>query len=292
MVIIKLQGGLGNQMFQYAFGISLATTKKQKLYFDLTFLKEPVLDNSYTKRNYELDIFKNIKIKSISPILLFLNRNIVTWKIANKLGCKTLSNYYEQTFSFDENIGKEVNSCLYDGYWQSYKYFSNHIDLIKKSFIFSENSLNIYNLTILNTIRECSSCSIHIRRADYLSKNALNYHGTCSLDYYQKAIKLICRSINSIHFFIFSDDYNWAKENIKVIVENSMLIEGNYNNNSWIDMFLMSQCSHNIIANSSFSWWSAWLNENPNKIIVAPQDWFVEKTLNTSDLLPKEWVLL
>lgn len=291
MIVVKLQGGLGNQMFQYAFGLSLATTKKLKLYFDLTFLEEPVLDNTYTKRNYELDIFKNIKTKSISPILLFLNKNIVTRKIANKLGCKILSNYYEQTFSFDENIGKEVNSCLYVGYWQSYKYFNSHIDLIKKSFIFPENSLNIYNLSILKTIRQCASCSIHIRRTDYLSKNALNYHGTCSLDYYQKAIKLICTRIKNVQFFIFSDDYIWAKENIKVVVQNSILIEGNHNN-SWVDMFLMTQCSHNIIANSSFSWWSAWLNENPNKIIVAPQDWFVEKTLNTSDLLPKEWVLL
>lgn len=292
MVIIKLQGGLGNQMFQYAFGISLAKTKKQKLYFDLSFLEHPVLDNLYTKRNYELNIFKNIKVKSVSTILLFLSRNTITRKIANKLGFKVLSNYQEQKFSFDEKIGKEVIPYYYDGYWQSYKYFNNHIDIIKDSFIFQENVLNIYNLSILHNIRGNESCSIHIRRTDYLSKNALNFHGTCNLDYYQKAVDFICSKIKSIQFFIFSDDYSWAKENIKVTVENSFLIEGNHYENSWIDMFLMSQCSHNIIANSSFSWWGAWLNENPNKIIVGPQDWFAEKSINTSDLLPKEWVLL
>jgi hypothetical protein len=292
MIIIKLQGGLGNQMFQYAFGISLAKTKKQKLYFDLSFLEQPVLDNSYTKRNYELKIFKNIKIKSVSTILLFLSRNTVTRKIVNKLGFKVLSNYQEQNFSFDEKIGKEVISYYYDGYWQSYKYFNNHIDIIKDSFIFQENVLNIYNLSILHNIRGNESCSIHIRRADYLSKNALNFHGTCNLDYYQKAVDFICSKIKSIQFFIFSDDYSWAKENIKVTVENSFLIEGNHYENSWIDMFLMSQCSHNIIANSSFSWWGAWLNKNPNKIIISPQDWFAEKSINTTDLLPKDWVLL
>jgi hypothetical protein len=292
MVIIKLQGGLGNQMFQYAFGISLAKTKKQKLYFDLSFLEHPVLDNLYTKRNYELNIFKNIKVKSVSTILLFLSRNTITRKIANKLGFKVLSNYQEQNFSFDEKIAKEIIPYYYDGYWQSYKYFNNHIDLIKDSFFFTENVLNIYNLSILHNIRVNESCSIHIRRTDYLSKNAFNYHGTCNLDYYQKAVDFICSKIKSIQFFIFSDDYIWAKENIKVIVENSFLIEGNHNENSWIDMFLMSQCSHNIIANSSFSWWGAWLNENPNKIIMAPQVWFAEKSINTSDLIPKEWVLL
>jgi hypothetical protein len=279
-------------MFQYAFGISLAKTKKQKLYFDLSFLEQPVLDNSYTKRNYELKIFKNIKIKSVSTILLFLSRNTVTRKIVNKLGFKVLSNYQEQNFSFDEKIGKEVISYYYDGYWQSYKYFNNHIDIIKDSFIFQENVLNIYNLSILHNIRGNESCSIHIRRADYLSKNALNFHGTCNLDYYQKAVDFICSKIKSIQFFIFSDDYSWAKENIKVTVENSFLIEGNHYENSWIDMFLMSQCSHNIIANSSFSWWGAWLNKNPNKIIISPQDWFAEKSINTTDLLPKDWVLL
>jgi len=136
------------------------------------------------------------------------------------------------------------------------------------------------------------SISLHIRRGDYVSNVYTNsVHGTCSLDYYQQAVTLLESKLNNPHFFIFSDDLAWAKEHLSFI-ENVTFVELDVNIPDHDEMFLMSQCLHHIIANSSFSWWGAWLNKNLDKIVIAPKRWFIDETYNTSDLIPDAWIRL
>jgi len=171
------------------------------------------------------------------------------------------------------------------GYFQSEKYFKESSDLILETFSLKDeihNELKSKYSTILN-----NSCSIHVRRGDYV--HLQGYHPVQPLDYYIESIKTIYGdNIENINFLIFSDDIEWCKSNI--ILPNTFHIEGNPD---ILDLFLMSMCNNNIITNSSFSWWSAWLNMNPQKIIVAPKKWFGEyKDCNTKDLIPNNWILI
>ena len=176
------------------------------------------------------------------------------------------------------------------GYWQSPKYFNSIETLIRKEFTF-QKPLDSKNLEILNLIKNTISVSIHIRRTDFQIINSNDIHGFCSLEYYDEAINYIHTNVLMSKFFIFSDDINWAKENLKVPM-NSYFVSGNTGEKSYIDMQLMSNCNHNIIANSSFSWWGAWLNSNPKKIVIAPKKWFSDEKMNaqTDDLIPAEWI--
>ena len=135
------------------------------------------------------------------------------------------------------------------------------------------------------------SVSLHVRHGDYVTNADTNsFHGVCSLDYYKNAVSKIKQEM-PLPFFIFSDDIIWAKENLDFI-GNMTFIEYNGATPDHEEMYLMSLCQHNIIANSSFSWWGAWLNQNPNKIIIAPQNWFNDVSLDTKDLIPNEWIRL
>ncbi len=147
------------------------------------------------------------------------------------------------------------------------------------------------NLEIENLIKSVNSVSLHIRRTDFKNTKSNTTHGICSLEYYGEAVKFISNKLVDPHFFVFSDDINWAKENLNLPYKLTF-ISGNSGDKSYIDMQLMSVCKHNIIANSSFSWWGAWLNSNMNKIVIAPRMWFFNKELNiqTNDLIPDEWI--
>ena len=145
---------------------------------------------------------------------------------------------------------------------------------------------------ISEEIKQLNSVSIHVRRTDYISNiPANNYHGTCNETYYIEAMKIIGKKISNPHFYIFSDEPEWFKANIKTNFQVTF-VEHNKNEKSFEDMYLMSLCKHNIIANSSFSWWGAWLNSNENKQVIAPANWFQDKTKNTKDLLPETWIKL
>lgn len=145
------------------------------------------------------------------------------------------------------------------------------------------------NKIISDEIRKTNSVSLHIRRGDYITSKITNkFHGTCCLGYYKKAMKLINKKVKNPKYFVFSDDIYWVKKNLEI--KNAFYVDDNVGDKSYIDMQLMSMCKHNIIANSSFSWWAAWLNNNPNKIVIAPKKWFNDPGMDTTDLISEEWI--
>jgi hypothetical protein len=275
MIIIRLKGGLGNQMFQYAFGRYLSLRNNDTLKLDKSFLEKPA--RGYTKREYELGIF-NIKEKFTQkeeiPLVVkrdsFFNKFLLKFfkRRLYLLGIK----YYPEA-----NLEKALNAKgnLYlDGYWQDC-YFPNAIrSTLTKEFSLKreEEFLKGQNKEAVKEMKKSPSVSVHIRRTDYVAidknKQAFSY---CNQKYYKKAIETIKEKIKEPKFFFFSDDINWVKNSIKI--KDAVYVDWNKKNPCY-DMMLMSNCQHHIIANSTFSWWGAWLSRSKNKKVIAPKKWF------------------
>jgi len=293
MIIVKLQGGLGNQMFQYAIGRKLSILNKTELKLDLNFLLDRTPRPNFTYRDYNLNIF-NLKVEfatqeQIKPFVNYpdnkIKRKIYTYLFLGK------NNKYinEKQPTCEPDIFKLTGNIYLDGYWQTEKYFSDI-----KNILYNDFTIKIpqdkKNQEIAEIIKNSNSVSIHIRRGDYIeNKQTYNVHGVCDLDYYNNCINLLLKQIENPHFFIFSDDHQWATENLKLDYPITF-VDHNDGSKNYEDLRLMSQCKHNIIANSSFSWWGAWLNQNPDKIVYAPQKWFNDSSKNTKDLIPDQWI--
>ena len=295
MICVQLNGGLGNQMFQYAFGKALATKHKTELLLDTSRLIND--KTGITNRSFELDIFKIDKqqprktdTEKLKP-LFYRIVNVLAFK-AGFRGIQTSKYFIEKGFSFNSSIEKIGKDCFLSGYWQSYRYFQSIESIIREEFLF-EPTLDNTNKDRVIQMANKNSVSLHIRRNDFVNNKYHDIHGTCSIEYYQKAAEYIAGKVNEPFFFIFSDDMDWVRVNLNLNFP-CVFVSGNIGKQSYIDMQLMSQCKHNIIANSSFSWWGAWLNANPNKIIIAPSQWFADEKMNaqTTDLIPKTWVRL
>lgn len=278
MVIVKLIGGLGNQMFQYAIGRHLAYKNQTKLKLDISGFK------TYRLRKYELGCFdtveefaNNTEIKIFNLKrrfnIFFKNKNIL---YTEKEKCK-----------FNPEVLKCKENIYLKGSWQSEKYFKDIEAIIRGEFTVKTPQTG-KNKEIARQISSYkSSVSLHIRRGDYVfSLHTNQFHGTCTLDYYYRCVKYLARKVTNPHFFIFSDDPKWARNNLKLSYPITF-VDHNGPDKSYEDLRLMSQCKHHIIANSSFSWWGAWLAKN--KIILAPKKWF-NINLKTPDLLPDNWI--
>lgn len=287
MIIIKFYGGLGNQMFQFSFYDKLI-----QMGFDVKG------DISYYSRvechtGFELEnIFKiNIIKANDNEIkrLTHFTRNKLLNKIINKLITKKNSHISEQDFNLSL---LSDNSMLYlEGYWQNQKDYPINEKLRDNSFIFI-NKLNNVRIKISNEIILTNSCSIHIRRGDYVENSLYVQYDEL---YYINSVKLINNSYSDVVFFIFSDDIKWVKDNFFInskLAQNIHYIDDDSNPSD--DMRLMSLCKHNIIANSSFSWWGAWLNKNKDKTVISPKNWYSDSTLNskTDQLIPSSWIRL
>lgn len=292
-VISRLLGGLGNQMFQYACGRSLSLSRHAIFLLDIE-----ELENRYKLHNgYELDRVFDLSTRQASDAELCA---VLGWQ--GKVAVRRLLSYRKARFFRSKNYIVEPNfgyspdiinvppCCYLVGYWQSERYFSKHAYEIKKDFSF-KNKLSGRNLELKLRMDECNSVCVHVRRGDYVSNpTTFAVHGVCSLDYYSSAMKYITNRITSPIFFVFSDDLEWAKGNVRC--ESPVIyVDQNLNSDSHFDMQLMSCCKHNIIANSSFSWWGAWLNSNPNKIVIGPRHWF-SKDEAQAEILPEGWVVL
>ncbi|MFA6587802.1 MAG: alpha-1,2-fucosyltransferase [Patescibacteria group bacterium] len=280
-LIIKLHGGLGNQLFEYALGRSLALTKNVKVKYDISWFAEQ------TKRKYELDNF-NVKAdfatnREVNKLKKFQKRTGYWGFIYNFFFANDAVYIKEKQLSFDPKILEITPPAYLEGYWQSEKYFAGIADQIRKNFTL-KNLPSRHLESQKNDIANSNAVSLHIRRTDYLTGSNGFYH-ICSLGYYQDAIKLIEKSQKNLKLFVFSDDINWVKENLKTN-QPMVFLQGN---TSYEDLILMSLCKHNIIANSTFSLWGAWLNANPNKIVVAPKKWFTDPKISTQDLVPSSW---
>ncbi len=212
-------------------------------------------------------------------------------KVKKKLGFRYPKIYIEPTFSFQTDALSIQSPVYLKGYFQSYKYLVGYEDFIRQLFSFPVDKLDDINNELLIKIKNSKSISVHIRRGDYINdEKTAQYHGSCSLDYYLEAIKLLASKNMDLTLVFFSDDSDWVKEQFNDLPYSKIVVDHNNEENSWKDMLLMSFCSHNIIANSSFSWWAAWLNANPDKTVIAPKNWFRTKDLDTTTLLPEEWI--
>lgn len=307
MKVININSGLGNQMFQYAFilnyklkgsEVKLDVINTQKINYHNGFELKKIFNIS------EKNISKWERFKMLGPIFVYkatefnfyrLLRKFIKVIILNKLKV-VFSRYIQedemlQEFNFNPKyleINKNKSSYFY-GFFQSPKYFDSISNDLKNIFTFSlipEN--DIKNFEILKEIKNSESVSIHVRRKDYLDTDL----DVCGSDYYKRAVEIVREKLkekDNLKFFIFSDDVIWCKDNLKFIEESEIIfIDWNVGVNSYKDMQLMSECKHNIIPNSSFSWWSAWLNKNHNKIIVVPKYW-LKDVLNSEDRCPENW---
>lgn len=287
MIITKLVGGLGNQMFQYALGRHLALLNNTSLYLDITHYETDTL------RKYELDCF-DIQAKIADKKMLddfaryphHLRRWERLWQY-HILGKRNLV-IAEPHFHYSEGIIKKYKENLYlAGYWQSEQYFEAVETSICKDFTFVK-PLTTKAKEFETIIKSKNSVSLHIRRGDYVSNTAvLEVHGVCSLAYYGQGINFIKQKIEKPTFFIFSDDIAWCKAYLQIDAEVIFIEDLQYN---YEDLRLMSLCQHHIIANSSFSWWGAWLNPNPDKIVIAPEQWFTTTERDCQDIIPKTWI--
>ena len=205
--------------------------------------------------------------------------------------CGTYSIVKESKLSFDSRIMMLSDNVVLIGYWQSYRYFED-IRCILLEVLRPKKQLSKDSESLRKSIKESLSVGIHVRRGDYVGHRRSNkIHGCCETGYYYKCIDYIANRVNNPSFYVFSDDIVWARQNLP-IAQVARYVDLNNVADGWMDMVLMSQCKHNIIANSSFSWWAAWLNQNPDKIVVGPWKYYAKEALNktTEDMFPRNWV--
>lgn len=282
-IITNIIGGLGNQFFQYATGRAISYKTGLPLVLDISEFE------NYQLRNFLLNEYNiHAEIISRDTALSFKGEN--RWqRYLNRFIRKRF--IVEKEFAFDSSILDISKPVFLYGYWQSEKYFVEIRDILLKELTL-KSPLSGLNLDMATHIQTSQSVALHVRRGDYISgkKNTEKY-AICSLDYYKQSIQYFAHSTKNPYFFIFSDDHAWVKENLRIDYP-TVFVDHNPPSSACEDLRLMSLCQHQIIANSSFSWWAAWLNPNPNKIVIAPQKWFNDLSINTSDLIPDQWIRL
>lgn len=295
MIIAKLNGGLGNQMFQYAAGRAISLHRATNLLLDILSLaeKDTVKDDFY-HRAYKLNHF-DIKadIAGTEVLELFKNdlKNLLKIKISKFLK-KDLNIYYKQDSRlYSQTVFNLSNNLYLEGHWITEKFFKKYRQNLLKDFSFKTEP-NSQNLDMLNKIRNSNSVSIHIRRSDYITnKNANQHFAHLSKQYYDNAIEFIKSRVKDPTFFFFSDDVDWVRQEFKDL-DNSIFCDINNIENGHEDLRLMMNCNHFIIANSTFSWWGAWLSQNADKIVVAPNQWFADDIKNRNEIVPDNWIKL
>ena len=288
MIILKISDGLGNQLFQYANGKSLVKHKKQSLLCDLSWYNE--IHDNFTKRSFKLNKFNVVLNEANHNLLDKIKRSKLPivirsfyWRTQNRLPYYKKHIVKEQSFTYDPNILKCKNDVYLEGFWQSEKYFNKIRPILLKEIQLKEDiTENRYYKQIKQTE---NPISIHVRRGDYTKTDS--EHLTLSLEYYVKGINYINNRKKNISFYIFSDDIEWVKKQSIFTKIEATFIE---NQKEEVDLMLMSKCKHNIIANSSFSWWGAWLNQNNDKIVIAPSRWFKNEKIDILDLIPENWI--
>lgn len=282
MLISQLTGGLGNQMFQYAALKAQSLRLGVDLYLDKThFLTTPL--GKKNLRRYELSHF-NIDEKFKKPAFHWTKKYLNSKKVY--AGFET---FRENHVEVHQEFFDIKDNTYIEGVFQSEQYFKEFESEIRKKFIF-KTSPSSKNFTLLEKIKTVNAVSLHVRRGDYISNTETNkLHGICDLGYYKRAIELIANKTESPYFFLFSDEPEWVQQNL-VLAYPFEVINHNSGENSFEDMRLMSNCKHHIIANSSFSWWGAWLNSNKNKVVIAPKEWFQNPNWDSKDIIPDNWI--
>ena len=280
MILVKLKGGLGNQMFQYAFARRMSIKNEDVLKLDIVGLQQTTIE---TKRDYALGVF-DIRADIATPEETqqvkypygFLS------KIGRLINAKVLRRFY---IDFDQSITERTGNMYLDGFFQDERYFNDASDAIRDEFKLKDQMSDTAEKMRREIEESTQSVSVHIRRGDYVTDAKTNaHHGTCGLDYYESAVSRMRENIGACTFYVFSDDIQWVKENMN-------FTDATYVSSPAIkdyeELMLMSHCKHNIIANSSFSWWGAWLNRNSSKVVIAPARWI--HAPKQPSIIPSTW---
>lgn len=291
--VIVLSGGLGNQMSQFAFFLA---KKHTKAYLNSYFLKKNAEHNGYElKRVFGIRLQENklinLIVKFMRKLLVFSRFKAVRVAIVflDLIGIHIIKEPENYAFRKDY-LRKKRGLNIYLGGWHSEKYFIDLNEEIENIFNFDKSRLNKQTQSMLDIIEKENSVSIHIRRGDHMNDdNYKVYGGLCSVEYYKKAIEVIADRTKHPVFIVFSEDTEWVKRNMSFISP-TYYVTWNNGLDSWQDMFLMSHCKHNITANSTFSWWGAWLNANKNKIVIHPVS--IRKDIDTPDIFPETWMTI
>ena len=288
MVLVRLNGGLGNQMFQYAAGRALADRLGSELLLDTRAFKHVLALDAYTRRSYALAPFK-LRAKLATP------EDLKRWPrwvvdVGMRLGIvRPLFRrwHFESAITYDPGVLALSDPVCLVGYWQSERYFSGIADSIRADFTLRA-PLAGENARLLARARASASVGLHVRRGDFVSLNdAAHAHGVCSLDYYRHGIGLVRERCLDAHFLVFSDDHEWARAELP-LDSSTVFVTGNAECPEQ-DLALMSACTHHIIANSSFSWWAGWLGYSPEQMVIAPRPWYASPKLDARDLAVERW---
>lgn len=291
MIIIRLKGGMGNQMFQYAFGRRMAEQLQCPLKLDLTALLDRSKRN-FVFRDYDLHIFRIqenfvIQPSALRTIYKLRSSTVTRWM---KKRVQSGRNYYKEPhFHVVESLIEDpVPNTVYEGWWQSERYFADIAEIIRREFSYSIPLLPGAR-AMLDRIQSSQSVCLNVRRTDFLQVDNLN---TTDRDYFLRSADYLAERLSDPVFFVFSDDLEWCEQHLQlpypvVFVPHRIKGEkfGNYHQ-------LMQACRHYIIPNSSFAWWAVWLNDHPDKMVIAPRRWFNEPGIDTSDLVPDDWIRL
>ena len=290
-VITHLIGGLGNQMFQYAAGYALSKRLGVALKFDISDFKEYKLHNGLEI----LRIFNcPFEYASQYEIEAILGRR-TNFRLPDRAKLLAYNLLFPRHILIDryrirEHFQNALAPAYMRGYWQDERYFRDYARDIRIIFSFSL-ALSDQSNMVLQKILQGNSISVHVRRGDYVTNpQNVAYLGATPISFYCSAIEYIAKKVDAPRFFVFSDDPEWAKSNIRTHYPTEY-IDHNHGSCSFADMQLMSRCSHHIIANSSFSWWGAWLNPDPRKLVIGPRTWFANPR-RLDNPCPPEWTLL
>jgi hypothetical protein len=297
--IVKLTPGLGNQLFEYAAGRSVALHNGTTLKLDRTFLREgqyqlsPFSTQERFATPREIAALTREGKRGMNRLIFdFHQRNRPYYRRSHFVE----PNYFDRAFgrrtiehrlTYDSNIFRTPKDVYLEGYFPTEKYFKPISDLIRREFKL-RNGFGIRNQDIAEKIVKTESVSVHVRRGDYLYPINSFTLGNLKMTYYEKCVHIVADRLKSPHFFLFSDDPEWVAKNFDLghpTTLGSMKESRNYE-----DLALISICKHNIVSNSTFSWWGAWLNQNPAKLVLAPDPWYASSIIKSSDVVPDDWV--
>ena len=297
MVIVKLKGGMGNQMFQYAAGCRLAHHHRTELKLDLSYLESG--QDGCVRREYALDhLCINAGVASEAEVNDLLSPRSGWLKPQGGGrdrgrtggGDSSLQVFRERHFHFDPDVLRLPDNTYLDGYWQSERYFEDCKQIIRDEFKFKSPMVG-ESVELAELIQSTNSVSIHVRRGDMANDPRVKaIHGVCEPSYYQQAVSKIEKSVQDPCFFLFSDDVEWVRNNLSIGREFTPIDNGV--DKAYADLRLMSLCQNHILANSTFSWWGAWLCQNRSKKVIAPRKWLNVTKRDTSDVLPDSWLKL
>jgi len=288
VIIMRLKGGLGNQLFQYGFGRALSIMKSSQLVFDKTWYFVNALTRSATPRRLVLNRFRirdcSIKLMPFKYCLMEKRNRSATLLRKHKMI------FINEDELKNTDVIYKTDNIYFDGYWQQYSHLKRIRSLLVEEIVPKVSLLSENCARLVKETANPGSVAVHFRRGDYATDvGTRNHHGLCSIDYYHSALEYLARRITIKRLFVFSDDIEWVKDNFLCSLPITY-IDDSHNLNDVDAFWVMSKCSHFVIANSSFSWWAAWLNNNKDKIVIAPDKWLAGDSNKSNLILPDEWI--